>query len=181
LTTLTLEKVKELPIITGISHCGSLPRHVAERQAKAAKNTLIENNYRVQQIEIEHDENTYSPGSGISLKAANNAYRLIGSDALGRRGLKAEKVGQNAAFSLLKELKTQASVDRFQADMLIPYLALAEGRSSIPITTLTMHVITNIHVAEQFTDVKFDVQGELDSPAKISVTGIGFEGHVASS
>jgi RNA 3'-phosphate cyclase len=180
LTPLLLEEVKEIPVITGISHCGSLPRHVAERQAKAARSTLLEKDYKVQQIEIAHEENTFSPGSGISLKAANNSRRLIGADALGRRGLKAEKVGENAAKSLLKELETTASVDRYQADMLIPYLALANGNSSISITSLTMHVVTNIHVVEQFSDVKFDVQGEVDSPAKISVKGIGLEGQLAS-
>lgn len=180
LTPLTLDRVREPPVITGISHCGMLPRHVAERQAQAAYNTLIENRYQVQKIEIEHDENTRSPGSGISLKATNNGVRLIGSDAMGRQGLKAEKVGQNAAFSLRKELDTRAPVDRYQADMLVPYLALAEGLSSISVTTLTKHVVTNIHVVEQFSEAKFDVKGKIDSPATISVTGIGLEGHATS-
>ncbi len=180
LVPLTLGEVKEMPIITGISHCGSLPRHVAERQAQTANNILIEKEYLVKKIIIEHNENTFSPGSGISLTAANNGSRLLGSDALGRRGLKAEKVGENAALSLLQELATHASVDQYQADMLIPYLALADGTSSISVTTLTMHSVTNIHVVEQFLDIKFDVHGKLNSSAKISVKGIGLEGHAAS-
>ena len=180
LTSISLSTVKEKPIITGISHCGSLPRHVAERQAKAAKAVLNEQKYPASQIIIEHSDNTFSPGSGISLTATNNGERILGVDALGRRGLKAEKVGTNAAQSLLQELVTHASVDKFQGDMLIPYLALADGFSSITVTALTMHSITNIHVVEQFLNLKFDVQGEINNPARISVNGVGLEGTVTS-
>lgn len=176
LAPLQVSEVVERPMITGISHCGSLPRHVAERQAKAASNILVEKDYPVEKIQIEHNENTFSPGSGISLTAVNNGLCILGTDALGRRGLKAEKVGGNAAEALLKELTTNAPVDRFQADMLVPYLAIANGSSSISITTLTMHSITNIHIAEQFLNIKFNIQGKLDTPAQISVTGIGLEG-----
>ena len=180
LTAISLSTIKKKPIITGISHCGSLPRHVAERQAKSATTILNEQEYPVSQISIEHSDTTFSPGSGISLAATNNGERILGADAIGRRGLKAEKVGANAAQSLIQELSTHASVDKFQGDMLIPYLALAEGFSSISVTTLTMHSITNIHVVEQFLNLKFDVQGEIDHPARISVTGVGLEGAATS-
>jgi RNA 3'-phosphate cyclase len=181
LIPLILDKVKEKPIITGTSHCGSLPRHVAERQAQAARSILVEKEYTVKRILIEHNEGTFSPGSGISLTAKNNGSCLLGADALGRRGLRAEKVGENAALILLQQLATHAPVDQHQADMLIPYLALAGGSSSISIATLTMHSLTNIHIVEQFLDTKFDVQGELNSPATISVKGIGLQGHATSS
>jgi RNA 3'-phosphate cyclase len=180
LTSISLSTVKEKPIISGISHCGSLPRHVAERQAQAANVILSEQDFPVSQITIEHSDNTFSPGSGISLVATNNGERILGADAIGRRGLKAEKVGANAAQSLLQELATQAPVDQFQGDMLIPYLALADGSSTISVTALTMHAITNIHVVEQFLDLKFDVQGEIENPARISVNGVGLEGAVTS-
>lgn len=180
LTSISLSTIKEKPIINGISHCGSLPRHVAERQARAAEDVLNEQDYPVSQIIIEHSDNTFSPGSGISLAATNNGERILGADAIGRRGLRAEKVGANAAQVLLQELATQASVDQFQGDMLIPYLALADGFSSITVTALTMHTITNIHVVEQFLDLKFDVQGEINHPARISVNGVGLEGSVTS-
>ncbi|MFX1575948.1 MAG: RNA 3'-terminal phosphate cyclase [Promethearchaeota archaeon] len=180
LAPIQVSEVRGQPIITGISHCGSLPKHVAERQAKAASNILVETDYPVEKIQIEHNENTFSPGSGISLTAINNGFRILGTDALGRRGLKAEKVGENAAAALLRELATNAPVDRFQADMLVPYLALANGSSSISITTLTMHSITNVHVAEQFLDIKFNIHGKLDYPAQITVNGVGLEGPLAS-
>jgi RNA 3'-terminal phosphate cyclase (ATP) len=64
--------------------------------------------------------------------------------------------------------------------MLIPYIALAEGESSIFVSELAMHTITNIHVAEKFLNIKFNVKGDLGSPAHISVKGIGFEGYGVS-
>ena len=106
----------------------------------------------------------------------NEANRIIGTDALGRKGLKAEIVGERAASDFMKELGTQAPVDRHQADMLVPYLALAKGQSLFSVSEVTQHAITNIHVVEQFLDAKFKVKGDLGSPGKISVIGVGYEG-----
>jgi RNA 3'-terminal phosphate cyclase (ATP) len=133
-----------------------------------------------QTIEIEHSSDTLSPGSGVSLWTSKQENRIIGADALGQRKLKAEVVGEQAAASLIQELKTSAPVDVHQADMIIPYIALSEGESSFSVSELAMHTITNIHVVEQFLDIKFDVKGELGAPAHISVKGIGFAGSGAS-
>ncbi len=180
LVPLNLEKERHPPQISGISHCGSLPRHVAERQAKAATDTLAQKGYHIDDVKIEHIQRTLSPGSGITLVVTNNGNRLIGTDALGKRGLRAEKVGEQAAVTLIQEIKTQAPVDSHQADMLIPYAALANGPSSFFISTLTMHTITNIHVAHQFLDIKFNVKGKTNAPAQISVNGIGLVGEPVS-
>ncbi|MFW9830231.1 MAG: RNA 3'-terminal phosphate cyclase [Candidatus Thorarchaeota archaeon] len=181
LSSLILESNNANPIIQGLSHCGSLPKHVAERQADTAMNILNQASYHVERIQVEHNKQTRSPGSGITLWATSKPYLLMGSDALGRRGLKAEKVGEKAASMLLAELKTNAFVDRYQADMLIPYIALAKGASSLTISELTMHTVTNIQIAEHFLDIKFSVKGTLGKPAQISVKGIGHEGSSASS
>ncbi len=176
LTSICLKKAQEAPKIFGLSHCGSLPRHVAERQANAATNTLSQEGYQIETIEIEHISNTLSPGSGISLWTNKQKNRIIGADALGQPKLRAEVVGEQVATSLTKELRTSAPVDVHQADMIIPYIALAEGESSLFVSELAMHTITNIHVVEKFLNIKFDVKGEIGTPAHISVKGIGFEG-----
>ncbi|MHA2314618.1 MAG: RNA 3'-terminal phosphate cyclase [Candidatus Hermodarchaeia archaeon] len=180
LASLSLKEAQEAPKIFGISHCGSLPRHVAERQANAATNTLVQAGYQIETIDIKHSSDTLSPGSGVSLWTSKQENRIIGADALGQRKLKAEVVGEQAAASLIQELKTSAPVDVHQADMIIPYIALAEGESSFSVSELAMHTITNIHVVEQFLDIRFDVKGELGTPAHISVKGIGFAGSGAS-
>ena len=83
---------------------------------------------------------------------------IIGADALGERGKRAEIVGKQAGESLLKELKANAPVDRFLADQLIPYLGLIGGRYKA--TEISKHATTNIHVAEKFLDVKYKVDNE---------------------
>jgi RNA 3'-terminal phosphate cyclase len=52
-------------------------------------------------------------------------------------------------------------------------MTVAEGRSEIFVSEITLHTITNIKVAEMVTDVKFDLQGELKKPGVIRVQGIG--------
>lgn len=181
LSSLRLESNDTNPLIFGLSHCGSLPRHVAERQASSATNILNQAGIQIERIEIEHNTQTSSPGSGITLWATSKPNLLIGANALGRRGVKAEKVGEHAATTLLTELATNAPVDRHQADMLIPYVALAKGTSSFTISELTMHTLTNIKIAEQVLELKFNVKGTKGHPAQISVKGIGLEGPSTSS
>ena len=135
--------------ITGISHCSNLPPHVAERQASSAERILAQNGF---DASISIEVNDYpSTGSGIILWCGN-----AGGVALGKRGLKAEKVGQNCAEAILSELKSGACVDMYLADQLIPYIALAGG-GSFTTRMVTPHTKTNIWVTEQFLDVKFNI------------------------
>jgi RNA 3'-terminal phosphate cyclase len=57
-------------------------------------------------------------------------------------------------------------------DIVIPYMAVAEGRSEVHVSEITMHTLTNIKVAEMLTGVKFDVHGELHRPGTVGVDGI---------
>ena len=134
--------------ITEISHCSNLPTHVAERQASSAKKILKDNGF---DADISIEVNDYpSTGSGITLWCGN-----MGGIALGKRGVKAEKVGQNAAEAILSELNG-GGVDIYLADQLIPYIALAGG-GSFTTRMVTPHTKTNIWVTEQFLDVKFRI------------------------
>lgn len=180
LKPINLERVETESEIKGVSHSGSLPEHVAGRQARAAKNTLNEAGYQNVHIELENNPRTYCPGSGISLWTMGDDSRLVGGDALGRRGLKAELVGRKAAQILIKELDSGAPVDRHQADMLVPYMALAQGTSIILVSELTLHTVTNMHVVEHFVETKFSITGEVGKPARIKVEGVALEGFSAS-
>lgn len=181
LAPIDLVRSYKVPQIAGTSHCGRLERHVAERQAKAAAETLKEAGYHSVRIETEHNPNTLCPGSGISLWTEGEANRIVGSDALGERGVRAETVGQHAAQALIRELRTQAPVDQHQADMLIPYVAVARGESRFPVSEITLHTVTNIHIIEQFLEVKFTVTGGPGSPGSINVRGVGLEADSASA
>ena len=163
--------------VEGISHSVKLPSHVAQRQATAAKEKLATAGYVDVNIAVETyppaEDPHIAPGSGITLVMKSSNGSVIGGDSMGERGKPAERVGEEAASRLLAEIESNAPVDRHLGDMLIPYLAVAEGRSEILISEITMHTLTNIRVAEMIADVKFEVRGELQKPGRVSVRGIG--------
>ena len=165
--------------VRGISHCVKLPKHVAERQARSAREYLKKKGIDVP-IEIELE--TYppekdfhlGPGSGIVLWAVSDKGLILGSDALGEKGKPAEQVGEEAARELIEELSSGMAFDKHMGDMLIPYIALAEGYSRIGISKLTLHTLTNIHVVKKLVNTKFEVNGEEGEKGVIEVQGIGY-------
>jgi RNA 3'-terminal phosphate cyclase (ATP) len=156
--------------INGISVCTYLSdRQVAERQAKAASQTLIQKGYP-NNIQIINDQSTpVQKGSSIALWAKEMQGNLLGSDAIGELRKTAEAVGKEAAEKLLVELATGASVDVFLADMLIPYMALSKGESVLFVREISEHIEANVWLMEKLLGVGFNVkrEGNLFRIAKI--------------
>ena len=160
---------KDITRITGLSKCGSLPSHVAQRQAQSASKVLQEYNYS-SQVDVK-TESTHSPGSSIILWVEEGG---LGSDSLGQRGKPAEKVGSEAANTLVTQIKTGADVDKNTCDHLILPCSLAEGVSKFKVSEVTLHTLTAIELAKTFTDTEIRVEGKLGKPGAITVKGIGF-------
>jgi RNA 3'-phosphate cyclase len=177
LQALELTDPGEVLHITGVAHCVKLPAHIATRMAHTANITLIKSGYSKVDIKTESyppDRDPHlGPGTGIVLWAETERGAILGASSLGRRGKPAEQVGREAAESLAKQLRTGCAVDRYLTDQLIPYLVLADGKSRITCAELTMHALTNITLVEQILGVKFEVEGQLGQPGRISVEGLG--------
>ena len=177
LSSLRLTERGEAGRVEGISHCVKLPSHVAQRQATAAKEKLRIGGAGEANIAIEtypsNQDPHFAPGSGITLFMKSPNGSVIGADSIGERGKPAERVGEEAAGKLLQEIRSNAPVDRHLGDILIPYMAVAEGRSEIQVSEVTMHTLTNIRVAEMILEVKIDAKGELKKPGRIVVDGMG--------
>ncbi len=163
--------------VEAISHCVKLPSHVAQRQAAAAKEKLEAGGVRDVNVAIETyppgEDPHLGPGSGITLAMKFTNGPILGADNIGQKGKPAERVGEEAASRLLTESNSNSTVDRHMGDILIPYMAVAEGLSEIHVSEITTHTLTNIKVAEILAGIKFDVQGELHHPGVIGVEGIG--------
>ena len=155
----------EVDKIMGISHAVKLPEHVAVRQAESAEKVLKANGFDAE-IEIEHSDNTFGPGSGIVLWTEGNSR--VGGSSIGERGVRAEKVGQKAAEELLYHISRGAGVDKYIGDQIIPYMAIA-GKSKVKTAELTLHAVTNIFVTEKIMGKKFDVDGAVGEPATIKI------------
>lgn len=148
--------------IKGISHASlNLEKaEVAERQAKTARTLLAKFNAPMQ-IKTEY-ANTLSDGSGITLWAKFSLKDemdfsnpiILGSDALGERGKRAENVGKEAAEALTKEIESKAAVDFHTADNLIPFLVFG---GKIKTSEITNHCKTNIWICEQFLGKIFKI------------------------
>lgn len=175
LKPVSLTNLGNLERIRIISHCANLPKEVALNQLKSARKTIADALGETDFEEsIECREKSETTGSGIDLFAYFTSGAVIGANALGEKGKPAEKVGKEAAEKLLKELAAKKPCDSHLADQLIPFMALAEGYSTIETTSLSEHTQTNIFVVEKFLNVKFEVSGNLNEPAEISVMGAGF-------
>jgi len=159
LNPIRLENFGKLKTIRGVSVCTFLAdRQVAERQAKASKSYLSQNGY-TSDIEVVNDQsNPIQKGSSIVLWAETDTGLILGSDAIGELRKMAEAVGKEAAQNLLTELSDKPTVDVYLADMLIPYMALAEGKSAILARTISEHIESNIWLMEKILNVKFSVQ-----------------------
>ncbi len=144
----------KLEKIFGIAHVSSLPLDIAEREKGSAIKILssISNN-----IEIELDaRNDESEGTGITLAAYGKS--IIGADSLGEKGKRAEKVGEEAARTLITELNSGGAVDSHMSDMLMIYAALYGGTFSG--AKLTKHAITNFEIIKKFIRNKtIEIQG----------------------
>ncbi|MDI6884168.1 MAG: RNA 3'-terminal phosphate cyclase [Hadesarchaea archaeon] len=178
LRALKLTKPGRVICVAGVAHCVRLPAHIATRMAHAASMALVKAGHTKVNIKAESYSPTQDPhlgpGTGITLWAETEGGAILGASSLGERGKPAERVGGEAAESLLTQLQTGCAVDRHLTDQLVPYLALAEGTSEITSVELTSHALTNIALLEQIMGVKFDVKGDLGHPGRIRVQGTGF-------
>jgi len=153
-----LEKFGNLTSMKGYSVCTFLhDRAVAQRQADAARQQLAKAGYTAS-IEVVNDtSNPLQKGSSIVMWAETDEGVVLGADAIGELGKPAEVVGREAAEKLLKEVTAKHTVDVHLADMLIPYVALAEGSSVFLARTVTDHLEANIWLAEKMLGAKFSI------------------------
>ncbi len=175
LKPIRIVKLGEILEIKGVAHSIKLPKHVAERMAKSAEHYIRRTGFNVPiDIELDVKENSehLGPGAGMSLWAISSTGAIVGSDSLGERGKPSEKVGFEAAKKLLKVIEAKCPVDPHLSDMLILYMALAGGTSTIVTSKLTMHTKSNIWVAEKMLNVNFSIEKD-KGKCIISVQGIG--------
>ncbi|UCH89104.1 MAG: hypothetical protein JSV49_00195, partial [Thermoplasmata archaeon] len=159
---LFLAEPEKFEKVHGIVHYANLPNQISQRMKSSAisefqkqfKNETLE-------MEIEHVSHSLSPGVGITLwsKSPNT---VLGSSALGERGVSAEKLAKNALNDLLTEIHSKATVDRYAADQLLIYLAISNRGSILVRAPLSTHTLTNIEVIETFFGKIFQVNEQED-------------------
>jgi RNA 3'-phosphate cyclase len=167
LRPLSLTASPQIGGVRVLSRCGSLPKHVADRQLGATEDAL-----RKAGIRVESSESTLvrsrSPGSSLLVYSTGPAAHL-GADSLGQRGKKAEAVGEEAAQRFAAAADSGACLDSNLADMVLPLLSLASGPSEVRVHQVTPHLESGLRLAAQFTSCTFSTESAAKSPVmKIS-------------
>jgi len=159
LNLLERESLRKISIFSGASEFLK-EKKVAERQVAGVKEILGKLKLPIEES-IRYYK-TQCPGSNVCL-IAEFENTIIGTDNLGKIGKKAEEIGKEAALDLLKQEKSKACLDKHLADQIMPYIALAKGKSQITVAQITNHCRTNILVIEKFIEGAFKINKNLIS------------------
>ncbi len=166
--------------VSGVAGVTNLPADISQRMARRAHNLLQALGFRpnIQPVR----ETGKGPGAGIVLWLPG-----AGFSSLGRKGFPADQVAETAVAQLRAFVDNQGSinnprpasgwpfaVDKHLADQLLLPMALAHGTSSFTTNQITRHTLTNAALLQQWLDAPMQIEGALDQPGRVTVTGIGF-------
>lgn len=138
------------------SRCAGLPKSVADRQLASAA-SYLETAGIAAVASASFVEEASSPGTSMLVHHAGDGV-ILGADAIGSRGKRAEDVGREAGEAFARAAKSGATVDSNLADMILPLLALARGPSKVRVPELTSHLETGLQLARQFTGSRWSVE-----------------------
>ncbi len=159
LQPIKLEEFGRIKNVEGVSVCTFLAnRRVAERQAKEAERILHARGFSPKIRVINDFSNPLQKGSSLVLWAETDTGVVLGSDSIGELRKTSERVAREAARGLLEEIDARATVDIHMADMLIPYVALAKGKSIYLARMITDHMESNMWLANEILGVEFSVE-----------------------
>ena len=160
------EKVIGIQGIALASHLKE--RRVSERMAEKCKEILKAKGYNAQ-IEIANDTQALQRGAALAIWAKTTSGCIIGADQAGEPRRTAEEIGRYVAKNLMEDMAAGATADRYLADQLILYAALADGVSEYRIPRMTEHVETNLWLVESILGAKTEVNQNL-----VKIQGVGY-------
>jgi len=159
-------KITELTGVSLSSHLSDA--RVSERMAETCNRLLKQEGYEVK-FNIWYDNTSLQKGAALFVCAKTNTGCLIGADMSGKIGRSSEKIGHYVAKTLLEDLNSGATVDRFLSDQLIIYAALANGTSEYIIPGITDHIESNLWLVEKIIGAKTTIDGK-----HLKIEGVGF-------
>lgn len=153
-------------------------RRVAERMARECRQKLARGGYTAGVVVLDdtpekpvYRQAAVQPGAALAVWACTSTGCRIGADMAGAVGRSSERIGAETARRLLEDLGRGATVDRYLADQLIPFAALARGESRFRIPRMTDHVESRLWLVEEILGAKTELDGTL-----VRIRGIGYGG-----
>jgi len=168
ITPLRLREQGKIIKVEGVSISSHLSeRKVSERMVTECNKVLNKRGLNAD-IKIINDNTANQKGAALAIWAATDSGCIIGSDMAGKIGRTSEEIGRGVANNLLEELDSGATVDRFIADQIIIYAALANGESEYAVSHISQHIESNLWLVKDFMGAGISLEGNL-----IKIKGIG--------
>jgi len=133
-------------------YTAKLPEHVAQRQKKL----LLRSGLEIQNVEHIEVKDSDGPGNCAMVRLCDSERTTVFT-AFGMRGKPSEEVISEVVGLTEAFLTSEAAVDRFLADQLLIYMAIAET-GSFTTNELSSHLQTNMEVIKKFLPVDFFVE-----------------------
>ena len=149
----------------GVSAVAGLVEQIASRQARRASTRLKQCGL---EVDIREEKWTGGPGTVLTVALPTHPVPTL-FFGLGERGKPAEKVADEAADQASAFLSARHPVDAHSADQLVLPLALADGPSTLAVSEISSHLLTNIAVIQQFLDRDIICGGQEGRPGIVHI------------
>lgn len=150
LRALALDQPGVVSDVQGVALSSHLEeRRVSDRMASTCEEDLRSGGLAAR-IERVYDQSAAHAGASLAVWAESSTGCRFGSDRAGRYGRTSEAIGRYVAASFLEDLRSGATVDRFLADQMVLFAALAGGTSRYITPRRTMHLESNLWLISLF-------------------------------
>ncbi|NIP28377.1 MAG: RNA 3'-terminal phosphate cyclase [Phycisphaerae bacterium] len=138
--------------VKGRIYTARLPVRIAQRQRKL----LLQSKLNIKNTDHIEVEDSDGPGNCVMIRLCGSERTTVFT-AFGQRGKPSEEVINEVVNLAENFLACEAAVDRFLADQLLIYMALAQA-GSFTTNELSSHLQTNMEVIKEFLPVDFNVE-----------------------
>ncbi|UCE99875.1 MAG: RNA 3'-terminal phosphate cyclase [Planctomycetota bacterium] len=138
-------------------YIAKLPPHIAQRQQKL----LLQSELDIQNIEHVEVTDSDGPGNCVMIRLCDSVRTTVFT-AFGMRGKPSQEVISEAVNLAEDFMASGAAIDRFLADQLLLYMAIAKA-GSYTTNELSTHLLTNMEIIKKFLPVTFQVDKAKDA------------------
>ena len=141
-----------------------LPSHIVHRQVEAIVSSLSGSSIDwlrdIMDVEKEvlGSDRAAGPGTSVLVVARHSGGLYCGGDSIGERGKSAEKVGREAFKKFLGWFVSEAVLDKYVGDMVIPFAALSIGKTVFTVPEYTGHMKSALYVVKEILDVEYHIE-----------------------
>lgn len=142
-----------------------LPPSIAERELAVVGEKM---GWSDEQLRVETSHNALSPGNVLTIEIESEHLTEV-ITGMGQRGVRAERVAEEAVEEAQRYLTSGAPVGEHLADQLLIPMALAVGGGSYVTCPPSLHTTTNSQVIQKFLDVEISTSQVAERMWKIEI------------